>query len=124
MKSPTVICMQDDLKTKSEQILTNNNQQETTITTTSMTVEKSSFVTRFKRGLSCDTCDDGMTFEITIGWCLILAILGLIGYIIYVYGFNGGNWNPNNNNNNNFGQTKKKKNEANYLFFFNCTYKK
>ena len=96
MTSPTVICMQDDLDTKSEQILTNKNQQETT----PMTVEKSSFVTRFKRGLSCNTCDDGVTFEITIGWCLILALLGLIGYIIYVYGFNGGNWNPNNNNNN------------------------
>jgi len=66
--------------------------------TTSLTIEKTSFRARLKRGLSCN---DGLTFEITVGSLLILLFWGLVGYLIYVYGFNGGNWNPYGNNNNN-----------------------
>ena len=59
----------------------------------SLTIEKTSFLTRLRRGFSYDD-DGGYTLEMSFGSLLILAFWAFIGYIIYVYGFHGGNWNP------------------------------
>ena len=69
--------------------------------TTVLTIENSSFVARLKRGSFFGDC---YTFSITFSSFFLLALLALAGYIIYVYAFNYGNWDPNYRNycNNNF----------------------
>jgi hypothetical protein len=56
-----------------------------------------SILAKLKRG-SCATATHLVIFSSVIGF---LAVLGLIGYIIYVYGFNDGDWSPTCNNCNN-----------------------
>ena len=61
---------------------------------TTLTIENTSFVARLKRGNFADC----YTFSITFSSLFLLALLALAGYIIYVYAFNYGNWDPNYRN--------------------------
>ena len=58
-----------------------------------------SILAKLKRG----SCVTGTHFFLITSLIGFLAVLGFVGYIIYVYGFNGGDWSPTCNNcNNNF----------------------
>ena len=61
-----------------------------------LTIEKASLGSRLKRGLFCE---DGFSCSFTFGTLAILAFWALVyAYIIYVYAFNYGNWDPNYRN--------------------------
>jgi hypothetical protein len=83
MTSPTIITMNECEAPSQEKINTE---------ASTLTIENSTFVAQSKRGLHCE---DGCSFSITFSTLLILAFWALIAYIIYVYGFNYGSWDPN-----------------------------
>ena len=107
MTSSSIIIDIKNLDSKNEKTISSI----TPINSQTLIIEKASpFRARFtKRGFSSSDDDDGLTFQITFGSLLFTLIFwAFIGYLIFVYGFNGGNWNPfgnngctNNNNNNN-----------------------
>jgi hypothetical protein len=49
-----------------------------------------STIARFKRG-ECASAINSMVIATTLS---IASLLAFIGYIIYVYGYNNGNWTP------------------------------